>query len=136
MAIGAFTDKQHPPSPNEVWATLGPCRATWECLIEYILVRYRVQRDWRFYGKNYGWAERIRKGGRALVSLYPGQEAFTAQVVLDEKGVQEAMKRNISFNARQAIQSANPYPEGRWLFVPVESDRDAEDVKYFLSLKV
>jgi hypothetical protein len=135
MAIGKFTDKQHPPTPDEVRTALGPRRATWECLIEFILARYRVQRDWRYYGKNYGWAERIRKGGKALLSLYPGQDAFTAQVVLDEQGVQEALKRNIGFNARHAIESAKPYPEGRWLFVPVESDRDAEDVKYFLSLK-
>ena len=32
-------------------------------------------------------------------------------------------------------QAAAPYPEGRWLFIPVESAQDAEDVQALVALR-
>jgi hypothetical protein len=36
---------------------------------------------------------------------------------------------------QQVIEKAHPYPEGRWLFVPVESETDIRDIKQLLSLR-
>jgi hypothetical protein len=135
VGIGTFIDKQRQPTMDEVFAALGDARPAWEHLVEYVSASYRVQSDFRYYGKSYGWAQRIRKGSKALLSLYPRQGGFAVQIVLVESGVQEALRGNLGPNARRAIAAANPYPEGRWLFVDVESDEDVADVKTLLGLK-
>ena len=38
--------------------------------------------------------------------------------------------------AQQVIASAHAYPEGRWLFVPVETADDLRDVQRLLTLRV
>ena len=135
MSIGAFTDKQHQPTLDEVLDLIGAGRLAWESLEQYVSENFRVQRDLRFYGKNYGWAVRVRKGGKALLSLYPRQDGFTVQIILDESAVQSALRLKLGKNARRAIDAANPYPEGRWLFIAVESAKDVTDIKHLLDLK-
>lgn len=38
-------------------------------------------------------------------------------------------------NVQDAIAGANPYPEGRWLFIPVEPADDVHDVNRLLALQ-
>lgn len=39
-------------------------------------------------------------------------------------------------NVQQAIARAYPYPEGRWLFIPVESEDDCPDIQQLLALRI
>jgi hypothetical protein len=135
MSIGIFTDRQHQPTREEILEVLGPSRAAWESLEETIAQNYRVKTDFGFYGKNYGWALRFRKGGKALLSLYPRQDGFTVQIVLNEPGVQRALEGVLGENARRAIEFANLYPEGRWLFIRIDTDEDIDDVRRLLEIK-
>ncbi|MBN1373024.1 MAG: DUF3788 family protein [Anaerolineaceae bacterium] len=50
--------------------------------------------------------------------------------------MQTALGMGLGNNARQAIDAAMPYPEGRWLFIAVDSPGDLEDVKKLLALRV
>ena len=135
MSIGAFTDKSSPPTREQVLQTLGPARDTWEALEQFIQEHYPGQAGFRFYGKNYGWALRFRKGGKALLSLYPAQDGFTVQIVVGEAEIQQALERGLGRQARQAIEKATPYAEGRWLYIPVKSRRDLKDVRQLLDIK-
>jgi Protein of unknown function (DUF3788) len=135
MGIGIFIDRLHQPTMEEITAALGPACARWDSLLQQVGDNYRVKTDFGFYGKNYGWALRLRKGGKALLSLYAQQNGFTAQVVLEEAAVQQALQEKMGENIVKAIQSANPYAEGRWLFIRVESEQDAADVRRLLELK-
>ncbi len=135
MSIGAFTDKQHPPAEQEILLAIGEARQAWEGLEQYIASNFRVKKDLGFYGKNYGWAVRFRKGGKALLSLYPRQGGFTVQVVLSEPLVQQILLEDIGENTRRAIKAANVYAEGRWLFIQVASQKDVEDIRRLLQLK-
>ena len=135
MAKGAFTDKEHEPTMEETLATVGSKRALWEDLIQFIADNYGVHGDLRFYGKNYGWALRFRKGGKALLSLYPGQDSFTVQLIVDPTQAEEAFGLDIGKNARKTLEDAHPYPEGRWLFIGVESGQDLADVQRLLVAK-
>jgi len=135
MSIGIFTDKAHQPTLDEVFAAVGPKRPAWEALTQFVADNYRVPGEWKFYGKNYGWAMRFRRGSQALLSLYPGQNGFTAQIVLSEPLVEHALILKFGKNVRQTIASAREYPEGRWLFIQVRSSKDVQDVQQLLALK-
>jgi hypothetical protein len=135
MAKGAFTDKEHEPTMEETLATVGSKRGLWEDLIQFIADKYRARGDFKFYGKNYGWALRFRKGGKALVSLYPGQDSLVVQLIIGPTQAEEAFRLTLGKNARKALEDAHPYPEGRWLFIGVESGQDLADVQRLLMAK-
>ncbi len=137
MGIGLFTDKGHQPTEAQVIEAIGPQLPLWHALAGFVREQYPVQEDFKYlYGKNYGWALRFRVKGKLLVSLYPTQGGFTAQVNLSSDAVEEAQRMKLSKNVRQAIERAHPYPEGRWLFIPIESENDVRDIQRLLALRV
>ena len=136
MSIGAFTDKKQQPTEEEILARIGPKLPLWEELIQHIRENYPTEEDFKFlYGKKYGWALRFRVRRQLLTSLYPTAGGFTAQVNLSPEAVEQALAMPPGKNVRDAIDRAHPYPEGQWLFIPVESADDVEDVKRLLVLR-
>ncbi len=137
MSIGLFTDKKHQPADAEVLEAIGARLPLWQDLAHFIRETYPAEEDFKFlYGKTYGWALRFRIKGQVLTSLYPTQGGFTAQVNLSPEAVEQAQSMRLGQAGRQAIERANPYPEGRWLFIPVESEEDVQDVQRLLALRV
>jgi len=135
MAVGAFVDKERQPTMQEIFVSIGAKRKSWERLAQFIADNYRVKGDFAFYGKNYGWALRFRKGGKALASIYPGKDSFTVQIVLGETLVEKASGLKLGRNVRKVLENAHQFPEGRWLFIRVESQQDITDVQQLLVLK-
>ena len=120
---------------EEISASIGAKRRFWEKLIRFIAENYRVRSDFPFYGKNYGWAMRFRKGGKALLSMYPGRGGFTVQMVLGQVQAKEASNLKLGKNVRMVLQNARQFPEGRWLFIRMESAEDLADVQQLLLIK-
>lgn len=137
MAIGAFTDKTHQPAPTEIVKALGSLRQPWQALVQHIRATYPVQEDLHFcYGKQYGWAFRFRSKGSLLTALYPARNSFVVQIILSRPALEQAQTLPLGEAARQAIARAKPYPEGKWLFIPVQSEHDLRDVQCLLALKL
>lgn len=136
MGIGAFTDKKQQPAEDEVMKMIGPRFPTWQELLRFIRTNYPSDEDFKFlYGKKYGWARRFRIRGKLLTSLYPTEGGFTVQVNLSPEAVEQALEMEPGKNTREAIARAHPYPEGRWVFIPVESADDVQDIKRLLALR-
>ena len=110
-------------------------RRLWEGLTRFIEENYRVKRDFAFYGKNYGWALRFRSRGRALAAFYPGANTFTVQIILDSVRLEEALRLPLGARARAILINAQTFSEGRWLFIPVQSEQDCSDVERLLRLR-
>lgn len=133
--IGKFTDKKNQPTQEQISAAIGSTRVLWEKLKRYVEENYRVKSDFAFYGKNYGWALRFRKAGKALVSMYAGEGEFTAQVVIGKEQAKEAFGLELGSNTRRVLEEARDFQEGRWLFIKVKTNQDLGDIKRLLSLK-
>lgn len=135
MGIGAFSDKQHQPAMREILASIGSKKELWEKLDHFIVDNYRTRPDFAFCGKNYGWALRYRKAGKALLSMYPGNGNFTVQIVLGPTHVEKAYSLKLGKNARNVLENAHQFPEGRWLFIRTRSRQDIADIQQLLLLK-
>ncbi len=136
MGVGVFTDRNHRPADADVNAAIGPMLPAWQQLTGILRKDYAAQQDFHFqYGRNYGWAWRFRVKGKLLTALYPTKGGFTVQIILSPPTVEGAERMKLGKNVRQAIADAKPYPEGRWLFIRIESDGDVRDVQRLLALK-
>ena len=136
MSIGLFTGKQHQPTEEEIQAAIASQLPVWQDLIQFIRENYPSDEDFTFlYGKRYGWARRFRVRGKLLTSLYPTAGGFTVQLNLDPAALEKTQRMALAKNAQEAIARANPYPEGKWVFIAVESAQDVQDVKQLLALR-
>ncbi|MBN1401495.1 MAG: DUF3788 family protein [Anaerolineae bacterium] len=88
------------------------------------------------YGQRYGWARRFRLRRQFLASLYPTEGGVTVQINLGPEAVERAQAMGLGQGAQEAIARAHPYPEGRWLFIPVATADDIRDVQRLLALRV
>ena len=137
MPIGLFTDKSQQPTEDEITAALGERLPLWQEFIRFLRERYPSEEDFHFlYGKNHGWALRFRAGTKLLTALYPTAGGFTVQINLPPAAIEQAQGMALGQNVQQAIARAYPYPEGRWLFIPVESAADLDDIRQLLALRV
>jgi hypothetical protein len=134
-AVGTFVDKHHQPTTREIFASIGSKKELWNNLERFVEENYRTKRDFAFYGRNYGWALRFRKSGKALLSMYPGQRGFTVQIVLGGAHAKKASSLKLGGNVRNVLENTHEFPEGRWLFIRVGSKQDLHDVQQLLLVK-
>jgi len=136
MSIGLFIEKGCAPSEVEISKALGPTLESWKELSRWLAQTLRAQRELRYmYGKKYGWALRFQIGGRLLCALYPTQSGFTVQVILNQRALEQVTQFTLSNNVKQAIDRAHLYAEGKWLFIPFQSEPDMATIKQLLMLK-
>jgi hypothetical protein len=136
MTVGDFTGKDCRPTTEEIEGALGSKRAAWDSVLALFRNRQGAKTDLCFYGRSYGWALRVRVDGKALLSLYPGRDRLTAQVVLPLDLTEAALALDPGPAIPDAIAQANPYTEGRWLFIRLDSPESLDDLRRLLELKL
>ena len=137
MKIGAFNQKECPPTEAEILAALGPALNSWNELSRWMHETLLAQQDLKYmYGKKYGWALRFQISSALLSALYPAEGGFVAQVILNRAALDQVSLLRLGKGAKRAIDQAHLYAEGKWLFIDVASKRDADDVKRLLKLKI
>ena len=108
----------------------------WSALLEHIRGGGPLEEELKFmYGRKYGWALRLRRKGNLLTALYPTENGFTVQLVLNPGAIERLQQMKFGKNVQQALARAHPYQEGRWLFIPIESESDMADVERLMALK-
>lgn len=135
MSIGIFTDKSHVPCEEEVLEVLSSAESSWKNLIKFIESNYSISGDFKFYGKNFGWALRYRKSGRVLISMYPGKDEFTVQIILNLKEVYETLKLNIDPKIKKYIEEKPAIREGKWIYIKISPDTDLNDIKEIIEVR-
>ena len=78
---------------------------------------------------------RYRRSGRALFTLVPRPRGFRAQVVIGPSRYESARQLALADSTRAALESARPYPEGRWLYVEVDDIEVVDDIQKLVTLK-
>jgi Protein of unknown function (DUF3788) len=131
----AFTDRTKRPGEAEIEIALVGAAPLWSELVAFVESSFRVRSDWKFYGKNYGWSMAFKKSGKALVSLYPDEGSFTAQVILKDDQIARVPNKLMIPELRAAIEGANPYAEGRWIFLAVASEPELEVVERLVEIR-
>jgi hypothetical protein len=141
MSTGYFTDKNHPPTPEELQAALGEAYPLWERLASFIHVTYDWSEAMTYGGKNYGWNLWVRlqnnrgKSGKPLVSLFPAEGRIIAQVVLGKEQVERALQLPLGEKTSRMVRETPQLHDGKWLFLPVQDERDALDIEQLMLLK-
>jgi hypothetical protein len=135
MSIGAFVEKDHPPTRKALERVLGAKQALFEQLAVFMDTAYHLKGEWTYGGKKYGWNIWYRKSGKTLLNLFPQKGGPVAQVVLGREQVQKASALTLGAHVQDVFSRTPQFHDGRWLFIPVRTRRDVKDVQDLVQLK-
>lgn len=136
MALSAFDDKFHRPTPAELAQTLGPADAAWRQLVaETTRDHGPLEELWNFAGAKFGWSLRLKKKDRVVLYLTPQAGQFLVGLVLGEKAV-AAAGRDLPPAVLAALDAAPRYAEGRGLRLPVTTLDDLPAVHRLAAAKL
>ena len=135
MPLPAFADEQRRPAVADVRAAAGPAADPWDRLAGW-LDRTGAKGSFLWYGRRSGWTLRYLRSGRPFVTATPEEGSFTVQIVLGRAEVEPAAALPLGERTRRICEGARQYPDGRWLFIPVETATDLADVLALLELKL
>jgi Protein of unknown function (DUF3788) len=135
MAADPLFDPVAAPTPDEVRSIIGPAAPLWDGLVQRAeAMGARGTFTWE--GPKHGWSLKYTRAGRPFVSLTPAPGGFKALVILGRAQVDEAPALPLGMHVRGIFDAARQYPDGRWLFIPVESEQDVADVVALLETKL
>ena len=135
MSKGIFTDKSHEPTEKEVFEFISSAKPLWDSLISFIENNYKIKGEFKFYGKNFGWALRYRKSGKVLISIYPGKDEFMVQIILNGKEVENALKLDITPETKKIIIEKPPIHEGKWIYLKVTPNTSLTDIESLIFVR-
>jgi hypothetical protein len=135
MGLSAFTDRNQPPTEEDIQTALGDKYRWWQRLRRFLLETFQMEGDLNCGGKNYGWHRWYRRAGRSITTIYPQVDRLTVQIVLGKVEVEKAIALDLGEHVAAVLRDTPQFHDGRWLFIPLESDRDVEDAEQLLLLK-
>ncbi len=136
MSIGIFTDKSCKPSIDDMLKAVSASEVNLKALFGIIEENFKAKSEFKFYGRNYGWALNFRKSGKSLISIYPSDNMFTVQIILDKVQAEEAINSDISEAVRDIINNTEEICEGKWIYIKVESTSKIKDIETLLKIRI
>jgi hypothetical protein len=88
------------------------------------------------YGKDYGWALRFQRGGKLLCALFPNKGYFVALLIMNQAQLKQIERMRVTKNIQSALEKANFYREGKWLFIQSENEKDMKGIRTLLEIKL
>lgn len=135
MTDAPWLDPDGAPADDVLAAALGPAFDHWRAL-EAEAVRMGGRPGWRWDGPKAGWVLAVKRAGRPFLTLLPEQAGARALVILGASQVSEVAGMTLSPAVRSVFESAHPYPDGRWLAIPLRSAIEVADVAALLAVKL
>ena len=135
MPADPLFDPSSPPSPDAVRAIVGPTAPLWDALVTRVDAMGACgAMTWE--GPKYGWSLKYARAGRPFTTLSPVDGGFKALVILGRGQVEEVPGLPLGAHVRGIFDGAHQYPDGRRLFIPVESAEDVADIVALLETKL
>jgi hypothetical protein len=132
-----FVERKVRPGLAGYRKILGSAGQPWDDLATMLTEAFGLKAKIHFmYGEKYGWALRFERYGRLVAAMYPNRGRLYVQIILNRAQVNAAMAMSLPPHVSAALNVARDYPEGRWLFIPVRSRKQAGELHSIFALKM
>lgn len=117
----------------------GDARGRWLELVAHIQDTFGVkpQITYSKCSAKPGWNLKYKKSGKALCTLYPEPESFTALIVVSASDMDryDLIRPIFSDSMNVLYDRTRLFNNTKWLMIPVPDDAALEDVKKLLQFK-
>jgi hypothetical protein len=136
MTHSAFMDRTVPPTEREVIAAMGDVAPLWKALVARLTDDFGAKGSFRWDGPKYGWSLPFTRAGRPFVTLTPQRGGMQALVVLGRHDADMAGALMLNASARSIFGASPQLHDGRWLYLPIGSHDDIDDLLKLLTVKL
>ncbi len=130
-----FLDRDRPPDRAAVGRAIGSAVVLYDELVAFV-ASVGGRPSWSWASARWGWELRCTRAGRPFVTLSARNGTLQALVVLGRAEAERVAAMPLSPTLRSVFAAATPFPDGRWLFLPVCAPSDAADVRTLLVEKL
>ena len=135
-----IADKSVTPDMKDIENSItGKGRLLWQALTTHIETEFRAKPLIAFSAciAKPGWNVKYKKSGKALCTLYPEKESFTALIVLGAADMMrfEAMRPTFTNEISALYERTRLFNNTKWLMVSITDETVLADVKKLLALK-
>ena len=138
MEWSQYFEQNHEPTMDDMIKFVN--NPLWEELQSFIENTYQTKAmlNYSRCSGQRGWNLKYRKSGKSLCVLYPMDSYFIALVVIGDKELTEteAYLPQASSEIQALFAKTRFAAGGRWLMIPVTSERILEDVKNLIQIRV
>ena len=137
MSVSIFTDKNKEPDKDILLKALGSTYQIWEEINTHLQSAYgKLNREWKFYGKNYGWQLKTLLKKRNLFFFIPHDNYFTLVFVFGDKAVSVIQESDLPPDIKETLGKGKKYAEGRGLSLDITSPEKTEMIKKLIEIKI
>ncbi len=137
METRAFTDKSVKPNASRLSQTLGEKVKLWEAIKEHIKQNHgEVREEWKFYNPKSGWTLKVLLKKRNLFFFTPLDGYFRVAFVFGDKAVSAVDESDLPEDIKTELKNARKYAEGRGIRIEIKFQKDVENVKKLIDIKV
>lgn len=136
MSKGYFIDKNKKPTYEDINHKIGLGKDNWDLLIHYLTDELKLRGEFKFYGVNYGWALRFNKSGKSLIALYPDEDSFMVQIILNKNQVDSALTQVVNRQIVELIRDKESIHEGKWIYVRIDNKADLKDIITLTNIRI
>ena len=138
MEWSQYFEQDHEPTLAEMISFVN--NPLWIALQSFIEATYHIKpiMNYSRCSAQRGWNLKYRKSSKSLCVLYPMDGYFIALVVIGNKELTEAEAYLPQASPEiQELFARTPFAAGgRWLMIPVTSERILEDAKNLIQIRV
>jgi hypothetical protein len=137
MDKSIFTDKEKPPTNNDLIDALGNTYHLWQMIKDYALLKCTESIDeWKYSGDKYGWSFRIKDKKRVICYMLPRGKFFKVAFVYGQKATDKVMKSRVTDAIKMELASARVYAEGRGIRIDMKDNTIINDIKELIKIKL
>lgn len=136
MSKGIFTDKEKKPDARSIGQAIGPAKKNWSTLTDFLDSELKIKGELKFYGVNYGWAVRYSKSGKSVIALYPNQDSFTVQIILNASQVRAALQQNLASRTEEIVRNTSGFREGKWIYLVVDHKTNVKEIETLVDVRL
>ncbi len=125
-----FSDE---PTEKNLKQVLGK---TYRYLIAVDRIASGFEKEWKNYGRNYGWTYKISAKRKTLCWIGPKQGFFTVGMTLRERERDDLHTRRLSPCMAERIRTAKEYSEGFAIRVDVRTKTDCDEISRLLRMVI
>lgn len=85
---------------------------------------------------NYGWAVRYSKSGKSVIALYPNQDSFTVQIILNASQVRAALQQNLASRTEEIVRNTSGFREGKWIYLVVDHKTNVKEIETLVDVRL
>jgi hypothetical protein len=118
--------KEAAPDNLELKRLFGDLYAAYQ---EILKLTESHHREWKCYGKKFGWQLKVMRHGKVLLYLTPLQSSFRIGFAVRENERQALLDSNLPAKTKEELSLAKKYPEGYPLRLSVNKKSDMKSVR-------